>query len=264
MSLAPWTALCPISSCPPWLLHCLLIEVQINPTFPLLAGPGRKDRCCRAPSLLCPHFPTPRGQVTPWSSPGEMTPVGCSVEVAEEVRSGDSCDSTQSGHAGDGAGHWLHPGPGAASPVLCRAPRGQEEHRASPGDGDQGGTVLRRLRLPPPGYKGGGGGGGCSRHRPRAPRAAGHRECVSVARHRGRGERDAFTSGDVPSFCLSHFHPPMGVPHPWVLGTGVPAPSQHCAEPSQALPSPVWDGWGGFQMNPISLRVPLATLRDRN
>lgn len=240
MSLAPRTTLCPVPSCPPWLLHRLLMEVQINPTFPLLAGPGRKVRCCRAPSLLCLRCPTPRGQVTLWSPPSD-TP-GCSVEIAEEVRSvGTAVAAPRAAMLGLGTGSI--PARGQLLPPFCRAPRGQKERRASPGDGAQGGTVLRRLRLPAPGYKGEGGGGRMLQapdQSPEGSRTPAVRECGHGMG--GRGERVAFALGDVPSPCLSYFHPPTGVAHAWVLeqDSRVPAPSQRCAD----LPSSVWDGEG--------------------
>lgn len=139
----------PVPSCLPWLLHCLLMEVQINPTFPLLAGLGRKVRCCRAPSLLCPHFPTPQGQVTRWSSPGAMTPMGALWRLLRR--------------SGVGGEPWQHPArpcrgwgwalvpsqPGDSfSPVL----RGRRSAGPLPGTVPRG-TVLRRLRLPEPGIK---------------------------------------------------------------------------------------------------------------
>lgn len=136
---------------------------------------------------------------------------------------------------------------GSFSPRCAGHPAGRRSAGPLPGTVPKEGTVLRRLRLPAPAYKGGGGGGGCSRHRTRAPRAAGHRQCVSVGTARGERGKGRLCLGGCPLILSAPFPPPhMGVPHPWVLeqGSEVPAVSQRCADCSQALPSSVWDGQG--------------------
>lgn len=93
-------------------------------------------------------------------------------------------------------------------------------------------------------------------------RTPGVRECGHG--RGGRGERDAFALEDVPSSYLPHFHPRVSsTPGCWSRAVGCqPLPS---AVQTAVKPFLTHFGVGrGFQVSPISLRGPLATLRDRN
>lgn len=127
---------------------------------------------------------------------------------------------------------------GSFSPRSAGHPAGRRSAGPPPGTVPKGGLSCGGSACLRPVIKEKEEGGGCSRHRTRV--ASGVRECGHGMG--GRGERAAFALGDVPSPCLSHFHPPTGVAHAWVLeqDSGVPAPSQRCAD----LPSSVWGGEG--------------------